>query len=113
MSGLAQPGRTAGSFHGQDQDQEGLVEMAVVELGGFSKGVGDELVRVCSLSRTEGSIGIGLRGQEVVIVKVSVAWSTWFRVAPAEFFFEFVKLSQGALPPSGLFFGRTGRNHRN
>jgi hypothetical protein len=65
MSGLAQPGRTAGSFHGQDQDQEGLVEMAVVELGGFSKGVGDELVSGLQFvqdgrfhwHRTEGSGG--------------------------------------------------------
>jgi hypothetical protein len=43
---VAQPGGTAGSFHGQDQDQEGLVQRAVMELGRSAEGVGHEALSV-------------------------------------------------------------------
>jgi hypothetical protein len=40
----AQVGRTLGSFHGQDQNQQGLIQTAIIELRCLSQDVGDELV---------------------------------------------------------------------
>lgn len=41
---VAEFGGTAGSLHGQDQDQEGLVEMTVMELGCLAEDIGDDIV---------------------------------------------------------------------
>ena len=51
---VAQPGGTAGSFHGQDQDQEGLIQVAVMELGCPAEGVGDEAVSVLQVFQDGG-----------------------------------------------------------
>jgi hypothetical protein len=41
-------------MHGQDQDQKGLVEMAVIELRGLSEDIGDELVGELELAENGG-----------------------------------------------------------
>jgi hypothetical protein len=38
--------RAARLFHGQDDDEQGLVQAAVVELGRLAEGLGDKLVSV-------------------------------------------------------------------
>ena len=41
---LAEFGRTAGSLHGEDQDQKGLVEMTVMKLGCLSEDIRDDVI---------------------------------------------------------------------
>jgi len=41
---LAEFGRTAGSLHGEDQDQKGLVKMTVMKLGCLSEDIRDDVI---------------------------------------------------------------------
>ena len=53
----AQSGVAAGSFHGENQDQESLVQMAVMELRGLAESVGDQSVSGLELFQN-GGVGL-------------------------------------------------------
>lgn len=44
LARVAEFGGAPGTFHGQHQNQKGLVQMAVVQLRSFSQALGDEVV---------------------------------------------------------------------
>jgi hypothetical protein len=55
LSWLAQGAGTASSFHGQDQDQEGLIKMAVIELRSFAEAFNHQIVSEFQIVENAGS----------------------------------------------------------
>lgn len=100
---IAQFPGAARSFHGEDQDQKGLIEVAVIELGSFAEAFGYEVV------------------SEFQVVENGSFWSHGFKkgcwladleLSLAQLFPELAQLAQGALTALGLFQGGGGRGSR-
>jgi hypothetical protein len=54
-------GGTAGALHGQDQNQEGLIEVAVIELGSVAEAFGHEVVSQFQVVENGGFWSHGLK----------------------------------------------------
>ena len=58
MGRWPQAWRAARLFHGQDDDEQGLVQVAVVELGRLAESLGDKLVSVVEFFQDREFIGM-------------------------------------------------------
>src|SRR6267143_2061254 len=98
LATLAELGGTPGSFHGQDQNQEGLVEMAVMKLRRLSEDIGHDVVSEVEFLE-DGRFEFHKQRSRVDFVRRGTGSEQ------AEFVFEVAQLGQGVLT-AALLLGR-------